>query len=59
MEKRKEFNCPLYMPFLDYEKAYDGVNRQKLWEILKSYGAPKSLLTAIKSLYEIITIKIN
>jgi hypothetical protein len=33
MEKRKEFNCPLYMLFLDYEKAYDRVNRQKLWKI--------------------------
>ncbi|GFG35870.1 hypothetical protein Cfor_05242 [Coptotermes formosanus] len=30
MEKRKEFNCPLYMLLLDYEKAYDQFNRQKL-----------------------------
>jgi hypothetical protein len=41
MEKSREFNQPLYMLFLDYEKAYDRVNRDKLWEILYSYDIPK------------------
>ena len=30
MEKRKEHNLPLFLLFIDYEKAYDNVNRGKL-----------------------------
>jgi len=30
MEKRKEHNLPLFLLFIDYEKAYDNVNRAKL-----------------------------
>jgi hypothetical protein len=32
MEKRKEHNLPLFLLFIDYEKAYDNVNRAKLYE---------------------------
>jgi len=34
MEKRKEHNLPLFLLFIDYEKGYDNVNRDKLWEIM-------------------------
>ncbi|KAJ4434064.1 hypothetical protein ANN_16383 [Periplaneta americana] len=40
VEKRKEFNLPTYLLFLDYEKAYDRVLRQKLWSILNEYNLP-------------------
>jgi len=30
IEKRKEHNLPLFILFVDYEKAYDNVNRDKL-----------------------------
>jgi hypothetical protein len=59
VEKRKEFNCPLHMLFLDYEKTYDLVNRQKLWKFLENYGVPKNLLNAIQNLHEITTNKIK
>jgi hypothetical protein len=39
------------MSFLDYEKAYGRVNRDKLWETLYSYDIPKNLVNTIKSLY--------
>ena len=32
MEKRKEHNLPLSLLFIDYEKAYDNMNRDKLWD---------------------------
>ena len=34
IEKRKEYNLPLFLLFIDYEKAYDNVKRDKLWEIM-------------------------
>ena len=52
IEKRREYNLPLYLLFVDYEKAYDNINRQTLWEILKEYHIPLSLIEAIKSLYQ-------
>ena len=61
MEKRREFNEPLYLLFLDYEKAYDQVNRNKLWETLDYYKIELNLINAIKSLYQSnrISIKTN
>jgi hypothetical protein len=53
IEKRNEYNLPLFLLFLGYEKAYDRVDRCKLWNILIEYGLPLNLVNAIKSLYEI------
>jgi len=46
MEKRKEHSLPLFLLFMEYEKAYDNVNRDKLWEIMGKI--PNCLLNAIK-----------
>jgi hypothetical protein len=51
IEKRKEYNQPLYLVFIDYEKAYDNINRHKLWEILENYNIHKHLIEATKSIY--------
>jgi hypothetical protein len=34
-EKRREYNLETHIAFIDYEKAFDRVNRNKLWQILK------------------------
>jgi len=44
MEKRREHNLPLFLLFIDYEKAYDNVSRGKLWEIMDN-KIPNYLLT--------------
>uniref|UniRef100_A0AAQ4PCE6 Reverse transcriptase domain-containing protein n=1 Tax=Gasterosteus aculeatus aculeatus TaxID=481459 RepID=A0AAQ4PCE6_GASAC len=46
-----EYAHPVYMCFVDLEKAYDQVRREKLWEVLREYGVRGSLLGAIQSLY--------
>jgi len=35
IEKRREFNLETHTAFLDLEKAFDRVNRNQIWEILK------------------------
>ena len=40
------------MAFVDLEKAYDNVNRGKLWKALEGYGVQGELLRAIQALYE-------
>jgi hypothetical protein len=56
IEKRREYNFLLFLFFLDYEKAYDRVDRCKLWNILTEYRLPLNLVNAIKSLYDSTSI---
>ena len=38
IEKAREFQKNIYFCFIDYEKAFDCVNHNKLWKILKEMG---------------------
>ena len=39
------------MGFMDLEKAYDQVNKEALWQLLRIYGGKGKLLSRIKSMY--------
>jgi hypothetical protein len=43
IEKHREFNIPTYIAFIDFNKAFDSVNRGKLWTITLSKGIPTHL----------------
>ena len=51
MEKAIEKRRELFVAFIDLEKAYDKVNRVKLWEALRRAQVGEGLLKAIQSLY--------
>ncbi|CAF4497680.1 unnamed protein product, partial [Rotaria magnacalcarata] len=51
MEKRREFNKPLFMCFIDISKAYDSVNRELLWKVCRQYGISEKLVNLLKMLY--------
>ena len=51
VEKTIEKNMKTYMAFVDLEKAYDNVSREKLWVVLDKYGIKRKLLRAIQALY--------
>ena len=40
MEKTREFQKNIYFCFIDYAKAFDCVDPNKLWKILKEMGIP-------------------
>ena len=50
-EKAREKKCRVYAGFMDLEKAYDRVNREALWKVLRMYYVGGKLLNGIKSIY--------
>jgi len=58
IEKRKEHNLPLFILFIDYEKAYDNANREKLWEMMHN-KIPKYLLNTITCIYRNTKVRIK
>ena len=50
-EKASEKKRRLYVGFIDLEKAYDRVNRNNLWQVLRMYDVGDKLLSGIKSMY--------
>ena len=51
MQKAREFQKNIYFCFIDYAKAFDGVDHHKLWEILKEMGIPDHLTCLLRNLY--------
>ena len=43
---------PLYMCFIDLQKAYDSVDRELLWVVLARFGVPEKMLTVIRQFHE-------
>ena len=48
-EQSLEWNSPLLINFVDYEKAFDSIHRGTLWSILRHYGIPDKLVQLIQS----------
>ena len=51
IEKAKEFQKNIYFCFIDYAKAFDYVDHNKLWKILKEMGIPDYLTCFLRNLY--------
>ena len=42
----------LYLLFIDLRKAYDSIPRGALWQVLRKYGIPPTVVNIIRSLYD-------
>ena len=51
IEKTREFQTNIYFCFIDYAKAFDCVNYNKLWKILKEMGMSDHLTCLLRNLY--------
>ena len=49
--KAKEFQKNIYFCFIDYAKAFDCVDHNKLWKILKEREIPDHLICFLRNLY--------
>ena len=51
IKKAREFQRNIYFCFIDYAKAFDCVDHNKLWEILQEMGIPDHLTCLLRNLY--------
>ena len=51
IEKTREFQKNINFCFIDYAKAFDCVDHNKLWKILKDLGIPDHLTFLLRNLY--------
>ena len=51
LKKPKEFQKKTDFCFIDYAKAFDSVDHNKLWKILKEMGIPDHLTCLLRNLY--------
>ena len=51
IKKAREFQKNVYFCFIDYDKAFDWVDHNKLWKILKEMGIPDHLTCLLRNLY--------
>ena len=51
MEKAREFQKNIYFCFIDYAEAFDCVDHNQLWTILKEMGIPDHLTCLLRNLY--------
>ena len=51
IEKAREFHKNIYFCFIDYAKAFDWMDHNKLWKILKEMGIPDHLTCLLRNMY--------
>ena len=51
IEKARKFQNKIYFCFIDYAKAFDCVDHNKLWKILQEMGIPDHLTCHLRNLY--------
>ena len=52
VEQSLEWNSPLYINFIDYEKAFDSIDRETMWKLLRHYGVPKKIISLIRCTFQ-------
>ena len=58
IEQSCEWNSPLFINFVDFEKAFDSVDRDTLWKLLRHYGVPVKIVNIIRSSYEGLSCRV-
>ena len=58
VEQALEWNSPLYIKFIDYEKAFDSVDRETMWKLLRHYGVPEKIICLIRCTFQDMSYRI-
>jgi len=52
MEGAQNEQIPLFITFIDFKKAFDSIDRDMMFAILRHYGIPEKIVSAIRALYD-------
>ena len=58
IEQCLEMRKPCIINFVDYQKAFDSLDRKTLWKILAFYGVPQKIIGIIKCMYDNQSVKV-
>ena len=58
VEQSLEWNTPLYVNFTNYEKAFDSVDRETLWKLLRQYRVPQKVISLVHCTYQEMSCRI-
>jgi hypothetical protein len=58
LKQSLEWNSPLYINIIDYEKAFDSLDRQMLWKLLRQYGVPEKIANITRASNEGTTCRV-
>jgi hypothetical protein len=59
LEQCHEWQRKLLVNVVDFEKAFDSLHRDSLWEILRNYGIPSKIVQLIKQFYANFSCSVN
>ena len=51
-------DLPLYINFIDYQKAFDSVDRETMWKLLRHYGVPVKIISLIRCTFQNMSCRI-
>ena len=58
LEQATEFNSSIYTVFIDFQKAFDSLDWEVLWQLIRHYGIPDKFISIIKNTYSEMQSKI-
>ena len=58
IEQSVELRSPLYLLFVDFERAFDTLDHNRMWTTLENYGIPTKILNIIQELYRDVTCRV-
>ena len=58
IEQSLEWQSTLYLNFIDFQKAFDSVDREVTWKLLQHYGIPPVFMNLIQQLYDNATCQV-
>ena len=58
IEQSLEYNTSLYMNFIDFEKAFDSLDREVLWKLMAHYGIPNKFIRIVQNMYQGMMCKV-
>ena len=59
IQKQFSLNRKMYVAFIDFEKAFESINRKLIWTILLKNGIKGKLYRCIKSMYNSVKVEFD